>query len=187
MSSPARVWSASTTECASRNCSRNRTSSSAVSSGRPHRPWSYQRGRGHEPVTVAGSIRSLVAVNIRVRLLVVSSGSRNTVPRSPRVDTSTPNYAPELLNNVVGPIEDWEPIVEDEALLDLLQHGCRLERLAGGAAWSEGPGGWPQTDRLLWSDIPNDRVLTWHAITGVETYLAPAEFQNGHALDVDGS
>ena len=35
-----------------------------MSSGRPHRPPSYQRGRGHEPVTVAGSIRSLVAVSI---------------------------------------------------------------------------------------------------------------------------
>ena len=64
MSSPARFWSASTVLCASRNCSRKWTSSSAVSSGRPHRPLSYQRGRGHEPVTVAGSIRSLVAVSI---------------------------------------------------------------------------------------------------------------------------
>src|SRR3954447_7467700 len=64
MSRPARSWSAITVECASRNCSRNLTSRSAVSSGRPHNPASYQRGRGHDPVTVAGSIRSLVAVNI---------------------------------------------------------------------------------------------------------------------------
>ena len=70
MSSPARSWSAITVACASRNCSRKWTSSSAVSSGRPHRPRSYQRGRGHEPVTVAGSIRSLVAVSIGRRLLV---------------------------------------------------------------------------------------------------------------------
>jgi hypothetical protein len=35
----------------------------AVSSGRPHMFWLYQRGRGHEPVTVAGRIRSLVAAN----------------------------------------------------------------------------------------------------------------------------
>ena len=34
----------------------------AVSSGRPHMFIVYQRGRGHEPVTVAGSIRSFVAV-----------------------------------------------------------------------------------------------------------------------------
>src|SRR5436189_4163840 len=66
MSRPARSWSAMTVAWASRNCSRNRTSRSAVSSGRPHSPWSYQRGRGHDPVTVAGSIRSRVAVSMTV-------------------------------------------------------------------------------------------------------------------------
>ena len=35
-----------------------------VSSGRPHMLTSNQRGRGHEPVTVLGSIRSAVAVNM---------------------------------------------------------------------------------------------------------------------------
>src|SRR5271169_209671 len=47
---------------ASVNCSRNQGSIMAVSSGRPQVFMLYQRGRGHEPVTVAGSIRSLVAV-----------------------------------------------------------------------------------------------------------------------------
>ena len=39
-----------------------------VSSGAPHMLTSNQRGRGHEPVTVLGSVRFAVAVNIR-RLL----------------------------------------------------------------------------------------------------------------------
>jgi hypothetical protein len=34
----------------------------AVSRARPHMLTLYHRGRGHEPVTVAGSIRSFVAV-----------------------------------------------------------------------------------------------------------------------------
>ena len=34
-----------------------------VSSGRAHMLMSNHRGRGQEPVTVAGSIRSLVTVN----------------------------------------------------------------------------------------------------------------------------
>jgi hypothetical protein len=34
----------------------------AVSSGLPHMFIVYQRGRGHDPVTVAGSNRSCVAV-----------------------------------------------------------------------------------------------------------------------------
>src|SRR5437899_11340960 len=63
MSSPARSWSETTIACASVNCSRYQGSIIAVSSGRPHMFIVYQRGRGHEPVTVAGSIRSFVAVN----------------------------------------------------------------------------------------------------------------------------
>ena len=45
------------------NCSRNHGSIIAVSSGLPHMFSVYQRGRGHDPVTVAGSIKSFVAVN----------------------------------------------------------------------------------------------------------------------------
>src|SRR5213594_3762629 len=63
MSRPARSWSETTIACASVNCSRYQGSIMAVSSGRPHMFIVYQRGRGHEPVTVAGSIRSFVAVN----------------------------------------------------------------------------------------------------------------------------
>src|SRR5664279_3021542 len=63
MSSPARIWSETTIACASENCSRYHGSIMAVSRGRPHKFTLYQRGRGHEPVTVAGRIRSLVAVN----------------------------------------------------------------------------------------------------------------------------
>src|SRR5688572_19402246 len=35
-----------------------------LSSGRPHMLMSNQRGRGHDPVTVVGRIRSLVTVSI---------------------------------------------------------------------------------------------------------------------------
>src|SRR3954470_16513664 len=63
MSRPARSWSETTIACASVNCSRYHGSIMAVSSGRPHMFIVYQRGRGQEPVTVAGSIRSCVAVN----------------------------------------------------------------------------------------------------------------------------
>src|SRR5581483_1056779 len=63
MSSPQRSWSETTIACASANCSRNHGFIIAVSSGRPQRFSVYQRGRGHDPVTVAGSITSLVAVN----------------------------------------------------------------------------------------------------------------------------
>ena len=53
-----------------------------VSSGVPHMLTSNQRGRGHEPVTVLGSIRLAVAVNIR-RLLVNPVKGRPGTKRHP--------------------------------------------------------------------------------------------------------
>src|SRR5262245_65595327 len=64
MSSPASSWSLITVATASRCCSRKSTSPSAVEYGRSRRFPVYQVGRGHEPVTVVGSIRSFVAVSI---------------------------------------------------------------------------------------------------------------------------
>jgi len=63
MSSPARSWSLIRTAMASWNFSRKRTSSTQVSSGRPHMLTSYQGGRGNDPVVVLGKIRLAVAVN----------------------------------------------------------------------------------------------------------------------------
>src|SRR4051812_6962996 len=69
MSSPARSWSLITTAFASRNCSRYALSVIVSESTRPCRFAWYQLGRGQEPVTVVGSITSLVVVNIRRCLL----------------------------------------------------------------------------------------------------------------------
>src|SRR3982751_137442 len=86
MSSPARSWSETTTAMASVNCSRYQGSIIAVSSGRPHMFCVYQRGRGHDPVTVAGSIRSFVAVNAIGRLL----SSRCRAPGACQLDDLDP-------------------------------------------------------------------------------------------------
>src|SRR5437763_12272557 len=86
MSSPARSWSETTIACASLNCSRYHGSIIAVSSGRPHMFCVYQRGRGQEPVTVAGSIRSFVAVNAiwsQPPLARASLGGRSYCPSRP--------------------------------------------------------------------------------------------------------
>ena len=46
-----------------------------------------------------------------------------------------------------------------DALASLLRLGAVLQRLATGAAWSEGPVWMPQLDAVRWSDIPGDRIL----------------------------
>lgn len=64
---------------------------------------------------------------------------------------------------------------------------AEVEHLWTGARWSEGPV-WVADGRyLLWSDIPNDRVLRWNETTNsVDEYQKPAGFQNGHTRDREG-
>jgi gluconolactonase len=62
-----------------------------------------------------------------------------------------------------------------------------LRRLCTGAVWSEGPVWLARTAELLWSDIPNNRMLCWHAGRGMSVWREPADFCNGHVLEADGA
>ena len=62
-----------------------------------------------------------------------------------------------------------------------------LERLCTGAAWSEGPVWLRETGEVLWSDIPNNRILAWHPVSGLRVWRDTVEFTNGHAREVDGA
>lgn len=75
----------------------------------------------------------------------------------------------------------------DERARGLPLAGERLERLASGAIWSEGPVWLPDESALLWSDIPNDRILRWSAEDGMSVWRTGVEFTNGHTLEADGS
>jgi gluconolactonase len=74
----------------------------------------------------------------------------------------------------------------DERMRELLVPGSRLEHLATGAIWSEGPVYLAGEDAVIWSDIPNNRLLRWSAREGLSKFLNPAHFQNGHTLDLEG-
>ncbi len=63
----------------------------------------------------------------------------------------------------------------------------RLERLCTGAIWSEGPVWLRETGALLWSDIPNNRMLSWHPHHGMTVWRDAVEFTNGHVREADGS
>ncbi len=62
-----------------------------------------------------------------------------------------------------------------------------LQRLCTGAVWSEGPVWMHEDGAVLWSDIPNNRMLRWHASTGMTVWRAQVEFTNGHVREADGS
>ncbi|MFE5624534.1 SMP-30/gluconolactonase/LRE family protein [Streptomyces virginiae] len=64
---------------------------------------------------------------------------------------------------------------------------ARLERLYDGCRWAEGPLYLPAWRQLVWSDIPNDRMLRWDEATGaVSVFRSPAGHSNGNTLDREG-
>ncbi|MBW5423615.1 SMP-30/gluconolactonase/LRE family protein [Streptomyces sp. BG9H] len=63
----------------------------------------------------------------------------------------------------------------------------RLEKLYGDCRWAEGPLYLPAWRQLIWSDIPNDRMLRWDEATGaVSVFRSPAGYSNGNTLDREG-
>ncbi|MGH8869558.1 MAG: SMP-30/gluconolactonase/LRE family protein [Actinomycetes bacterium] len=84
-----------------------------------------------------------------------------------------------------------ETVPAEFEVLDERFRGCdgddRLERLYGDCRWAEGPVYVPAGRYLLWSDIPNDRILRWDETTGaVGVFRHPAGYTNGHTLDREG-
>ena len=64
---------------------------------------------------------------------------------------------------------------------------ARVERLWTGARWSEGPVWFAAGRYLLWSDIPNNRIMRWGDTDGsVSTFRQPSNNSNGHTVDRQG-
>ncbi|WP_219535046.1 SMP-30/gluconolactonase/LRE family protein [Nonomuraea guangzhouensis] len=62
-----------------------------------------------------------------------------------------------------------------------------VERIYTGTRWAEGPVYFPAGRFLVWSDIPNDRMLRWDEMTGVVgPFRQPAGYVNGNTLDGQG-
>jgi gluconolactonase len=62
-----------------------------------------------------------------------------------------------------------------------------VERLATGFRWAEGPVWFGDGRYLLWSDIPNNRMLRWCGETGaVSVFRSPSNNSNGNTRDRQG-
>ncbi len=62
-----------------------------------------------------------------------------------------------------------------------------VERLATGMRWCEGPVYFGDARCLLWSDIPNNRIMRWDEDTGgVSVYRKPSDHANGNTRDRQG-
>ncbi len=79
----------------------------------------------------------------------------------------------------------------------LVPQNAVVELLAEGFAWSEGPVWLPEDECVVFSDIPNNRVMKWKDGEGLSIYLRPSGYTgtkrrggevgcNGLLLDPDG-
>jgi gluconolactonase len=62
-----------------------------------------------------------------------------------------------------------------------------LEKLHGGMRWAEGPVYFGDQRCLIWSDLPNNRMLRWDEETSqVTIFRSPSNFSNGNTRDREG-
>ncbi len=71
----------------------------------------------------------------------------------------------------------FRALFNGSAALDLIHTGCR---------WSEGPVWFKDGNYLLWSDIPNNRMMRYIPDGGVSVYRADARYSNGNTRDRQG-
>lgn len=88
-----------------------------------------------------------------------------------------------------GVIRYPDPAVEivDPVFVSCVQGAAALERIYTGARWTEGPVWFGDGRYLLWSDIPNNRMLRWTEETGaVSVFRSPSQRSNGNTRDRQG-
>ena len=83
-------------------------------------------------------------------------------------------------------------LTKDFAVIDprfsaMVFGNVHVEKLWTGGRWTEGPAYFPAGKYLVWSDIPNDRVMRYDETDGsVSVFLSPAHNHNGHTTDREG-
>ena len=80
--------------------------------------------------------------------------------------------------------------IDDPAFCQLIVGSAALDVLYTGCRWAEGPVWFDDMQCLLFSDIPNQRILRWvgdmAAGGSVTTFRQPSNFSNGHTRDRQG-
>lgn len=74
----------------------------------------------------------------------------------------------------------------DKRFYDLTVPIAEVEELYGGCRWAEGPVWFNEHATLVWSDIPNRRLLRWIEGQGVSTFRSDSNFANGNTRDRQG-
>ncbi|WP_460526133.1 SMP-30/gluconolactonase/LRE family protein [Flindersiella endophytica] len=77
--------------------------------------------------------------------------------------------------------------VLDDRFLPCTRGDRMLHKLWTGGRWCEGAAYFPAGKYVVWSDIPNNRMLRWDETTGsVGVFRKPAGHSNGNTMDREG-
>jgi gluconolactonase len=77
--------------------------------------------------------------------------------------------------------------VLDDRFQPLMPFNTQLDTLWTGGRWCEGPAYFAAGRYLVWSDIPNDRMMRWDETDGsVSVFRQPSHNTNGHTVDREG-
>ena len=74
----------------------------------------------------------------------------------------------------------------DHRFYDLTVPTAEVEELFDGCRWAEGPVWFNDHSALVWSDIPNRRLLRWIEGQGVSVFRGDSNFANGNTRDRQG-
>lgn len=114
-------------------------------------------------------------------------------PSSDSPTTKSPPLATQKNYKTTGTIERLDP-----AINNLIPENAKIEVLAEGFTWTEGPLWIEDGQYLLFSDIPPNRIMKWSEKDGLNIYLTPSGFtgvierkgepgSNGLILDKNGN
>ena len=77
--------------------------------------------------------------------------------------------------------------VIDERFQEIVDADTTIELVADGMGFTEGPAWIHDGGYLVWSDIPNDRIMRWSESDGVSVFRQPSRNANGNTVDADGN
>jgi gluconolactonase len=91
--------------------------------------------------------------------------------------------------DTASPIRYPDPdiIILDPRFQKIVLGNARLQRIATGFDFTEGPVWFGDGRYLLFSDIPNDKILRWDETTGgISVFRSPSHYANGNTRDRQG-
>jgi gluconolactonase len=118
----------------------------------------------------------------RRAFLSLPAAAAALTPREVAAQPGSPPQAPAIVRYPDPAVRSLDP------RFDKYRVGAAvLERLYTGCRWAEGPVWFGDLRCLLWSDIPNDRMLRWTEETGqVSVFRQPSNNCNGNTRDLQG-